>query len=124
MLDHYEDPEIHREIDAALRTTSERPFGASHCLCHGDLGNFETLLLATQANKRHDCPWLVEKVQRFPAEILASGREHGWRCGLPLGTETPGLMVGTAGIGYGLLRLAFPEQVPSVLSLAPPCAEI
>jgi lantibiotic modifying enzyme len=32
----------------------------------------------------------------------------------------PGLMVGLAGIGYGLLRLADPQRVPSVLVLAPP----
>jgi lantibiotic modifying enzyme len=29
-------------------------------------------------------------------------------------------MVGLAGIGYGLLRLACPERVPSMLVLAPP----
>jgi hypothetical protein len=29
-------------------------------------------------------------------------------------------MVGLAGIGYGLLRLADPRRVPSVLVLAPP----
>jgi lantibiotic modifying enzyme len=31
-----------------------------------------------------------------------------------------GLMTGLAGIGYGLLRLAAPEKVPSVLVLEPP----
>jgi lantibiotic modifying enzyme len=34
--------------------------------------------------------------------------------------ETPGFMVGLAGIGYQLLRLAEPENVPSALVLAPP----
>ena len=29
-------------------------------------------------------------------------------------------MAGLAGIGYGLLRLAAPERVPSVLLLEPP----
>jgi lantibiotic modifying enzyme len=29
-------------------------------------------------------------------------------------------MLGLAGIGYGLLRLADPARVPSVLALAPP----
>jgi lantibiotic modifying enzyme len=29
-------------------------------------------------------------------------------------------MTGLAGIGYGLLRLADPARVPSVLTLAPP----
>jgi lantibiotic modifying enzyme len=38
-----------------------------------------------------------------------------------MGVETPGLMLGIAGTGYQLLRLASPEQIPSVLLLAPPC---
>jgi hypothetical protein len=29
-------------------------------------------------------------------------------------------MNGIAGIGYGLLRLADPDRVPSILALAPP----
>jgi lantibiotic modifying enzyme len=32
-------------------------------------------------------------------------------------------MTGIAGIGYGLLRLAEPRRVPSVLVLAPPMLE-
>jgi lantibiotic modifying enzyme len=35
-------------------------------------------------------------------------------------TTAPGLLTGLAGIGYGLLRIALPERVPSVLSLEPP----
>ena len=38
----------------------------------------------------------------------------------PSGVETPGLMTGLAGIGYGLLRLAEPRRTPSVLALEPP----
>jgi lantibiotic modifying enzyme len=30
------------------------------------------------------------------------------------------MLMGLAGIGYGLLRLSAPEQIPSVLSLEPP----
>ena len=36
------------------------------------------------------------------------------------GVETPGLMVGLAGIGYELLRLADPAVIPSILLLEPP----
>ena len=46
--------------------------------------------------------------------------EHGWRCGVPLDVETPGMMDGLAGIGYELLRLAEPSQIPSVLILEEP----
>jgi lantibiotic modifying enzyme len=39
---------------------------------------------------------------------------------MPRGAEPPGLMIGLAGVGYGLLRLAAPERVPAVLLLAGP----
>jgi hypothetical protein len=43
-----------------------------------------------------------------------------WRCGTPLGVESPGLMTGLAGIGYQYLRLHDPKRVPSVLAVEPP----
>ena len=61
-----------------------------------------------------------ERARRTAARVAASLERHGPRCGLPLGVESPGLMTGLAGIGYGLLRLAAPEAVPSVLCLEPP----
>jgi lantibiotic modifying enzyme len=54
------------------------------------------------------------------ADIVARARHGDWRCGVPAGVETPGLMLGLAGIGYGLLRLGLPNRIPSLLSLAPP----
>ena len=38
--------------------------------------------------------------------------------------ESPGLMTGLAGIGYGLLRLAEPTRMPSVLVLEPPMLQV
>jgi lantibiotic modifying enzyme len=40
---------------------------------------------------------------------------HGWLSGAPLGAETPGLMMGLAGMGYGLLSLAQPDVFPTLL---------
>jgi lantibiotic modifying enzyme len=51
---------------------------------------------------------------------VASLEANGPVTGVPLGVETPGLMTGLSGIGYQLLRLAAPDEVPSVLLLAPP----
>jgi len=117
---HLDDPSFHSEIEAeietALTTTLREGFGQGHCLCHGDLGNLETLLLAGLAGDRR---WATE-VERLSAVILESFERVGWQCGVPEGVETPGLMIGLAGIGFGLLRLAEPERVPSVLALAAP----
>ncbi|MFY0568536.1 lanthionine synthetase LanC family protein [Archangium lansingense] len=86
-------------------------------MCHGDLGNVEPLYLAGEL--LGEPRWIRAALNRA-GRILHLGRERGWLCGLPRGTETPGLMMGLAGIGYGLLRLAAPERVPSVLTLAMP----
>jgi lantibiotic modifying enzyme len=81
------------------------------------LGNLELLL---QANLAFNNQQSQERVDRFTAIVLESIKQHGWLCGMPLGAETPGLMTGLAGIGYGLLRLAEPERVSSVLLLEAP----
>jgi lantibiotic modifying enzyme len=116
-LPHLDNPETRAEIDIALKTTLARGFGGNHSLCHGDLGNLELLLQASQT--LDDPQWRVE-ADRIAAAILSSIDQYGYRCGVPLEVETPGLMTGLAGIGYGLLRLAEPMRVPSVLTLEPP----
>lgn len=116
-LPHLDDAKIRAEIDTALKTTLAHGFGSNHSLCHGDLGNLELLL---QASLILDDPQWETQVNRLASIILESINQHGWLCGVPLGVETPGLMTGLAGIGYGLLRLAEPTRVPSVLVLEPP----
>ncbi len=115
-LPHLDNAEIRSEINTALQTTLTHGFGYNHSLCHGDLGNLELLLQASQI--LNDSQWQTQ-INRLSAIILESIEQHGWLCGVPLGVETPGLMTGLAGIGYELLRLAEPERVPSVLVLEP-----
>ncbi len=117
---HLDNSYIQSEIDAALKTTLTLGFGYNHSLCHGELGNLELLLEAGLASGG---PLPMCEVNRIAGVILASIDQHGWVCGNPLGVESPGLMTGLAGIGYGLLRLAQPATVPSVLTLAPPTLE-
>lgn len=114
-----DDPVLHREIASALRTTLLEGFGRNHSLCHGDLGNLETVLTAAQVlqDARYQ-----EEVARLSAMILQSIETHGWQTGIPMSVETPGLMTGIAGIGYELLRLAEPERIPNLLILEEPPA--
>jgi type 2 lantibiotic biosynthesis protein LanM len=116
-LPYLKDKETRAEIDAALQTTLAQGFGSNHSLCHGDLGNLELLF---QASQMVDDPQWRTPVNRMAAIILESIEREGWLCGNPFRVESPGLMTGLAGIGYGLLRLAEPARVPSVLVLAPP----
>ena len=116
-LPYLSNTEIQTEIDTALKTTLKQGFGKNHSLCHGDLGNLELLL---QASQTFDEAYWNAQVNRFSSIVLESIEQHGWLCGVPLGVETPGLMTGLAGIGYQLLRLAEPERVPSILMLELP----
>lgn len=116
-LPYLDNAEVRAEINTALKTTLNNGFGNNHSLCHGDLGNLELLCCASQIL---DEPHWKTEVDRLAAIILESIYQYGWLCGVPLKVETPGLMSGIAGIGYGLLRLAEPELVPSVLLLKPP----
>ena len=116
-LDELGDRATLDEIEAALQTTLGRGFGQNHSLCHGDLGNAELVLQAARA--LGDSRWQRE-VSRVSTSIAESLAHKGYLCGTPSSVATPGLMTGLAGIGYGLLRLAEPERVPSVLTLEPP----
>ncbi|RKG77401.1 type 2 lantipeptide synthetase LanM [Corallococcus exercitus] len=117
LLGSLDTPRVREEISTAVGTTLARGFGASHCLCHGDLGNLELVSLA--AERLSDAALALER-DRLAARVLESLEAEGWRCGVPRGMESPGLMNGLAGIGYGLLRLAEPSRVPCVLLLEPP----
>lgn len=112
-----DDPTVRGEIEIAVETTIDNGFGRNHCLCHGDLGNLE---LVTMAAARLGRPDWAERSGRIAGGVLASIRERGWLPGLPGRTEPPGIMLGLAGIGYGLLRLAAPKRIPSVLILEGP----
>ena len=88
-------------------------------MCHGAVGSLLYLLeTATTLGDRV----IAEEVATRVEVLLDHVDEHGWRCGTPLGVETPGLLAGLSGIGLGLLRLARPSRVPLVLTLAPPVA--
>ncbi|MFJ9772426.1 type 2 lanthipeptide synthetase LanM family protein [Kitasatospora sp. NPDC101157] len=100
------------ERDTALDTVLRDGFGHNSSLCHGDLGNLEAL---HRAGDR----WQTATRHRARAALDALD-DRGWTCGLPHGAHSPSLMVGLAGIGHGLLRLAAPATTPAVLILEPP----
>ncbi|MNH92252.1 Lanthionine synthetase C-like protein [compost metagenome] len=103
------------EIDTAIHATLNGGIGASHCLCHGDMGISELLLLSGIKRERADH---VRAAQLIAEQMLDEKRQHGtYRTGIPRGLKTPGLFLGYSGIGYQLLRLADHLRVPSVLSL-------
>ncbi|MGI0133533.1 MAG: type 2 lanthipeptide synthetase LanM [Candidatus Micrarchaeaceae archaeon] len=106
------------EIGTAIKGTLSYGLGDNHSLCHGDMGNLDFL---SQASSRISDHRLAETVNDRLDWVLQNMRTKGWRCAsvsqksdAGLG-ELPGLMLGLSGIGMGLLRLAEPDSVPSVL---------
>jgi len=116
-----DDPALVGDLAAALASTTRFGFGSNDSLCHGDLGNLELFVRAYELGYRGE--W-EDALAAHSARLLERLEEGHWRCGVPGGVETPGLMTGLAGIGYGLLRIAVPELVPSLLALEAPRAAI
>jgi type 2 lantibiotic biosynthesis protein LanM len=108
--------ETRAEIGASLKLTLAGGFGRNHSLCHGDLGNLDLLV---QAEAKLGETSLKVEIERLSAIILEEMEHSGTISGMINGVETPGLMAGLAGIGYGLLRLTERSRLPSVLTLSP-----
>jgi lantibiotic modifying enzyme len=85
-------------------------------LSHGELGLTEAISVASAAAQAEAMP---RSLRWRAGLVLDALRRHSDYFGTPGGVPTPGLLHGLAGIGYGLLRLAFPSQVPPVLLLEP-----
>lgn len=116
-LAELDDGTVRDEIAVAVETTLAEGFGDNHSLCHGALGNLEFLVQAAEATESAS---LRDRAGRIAGGVLRSIERDGWLYGQPEGAEPLGLMVGLAGIGYGLLRMAVPDEVPSVLTLEVP----
>ncbi len=114
------DSHLAADLDLAVRATLASDPEPNHSLCHGQLGQLELLtVLAVDGNAD-----LKSERDTRGARVLAEIERTGPRCGTPGNVATPGLMTGLAGIGHGLLRLAFPDRVPSVLLLQAPVIHI
>src|SRR6185437_1133808 len=99
----------------AVNALTDQPPLAHHGVCHGETGALEALLVMSQ---RGDY-WAARGLRRRSAALLGALATAGPRCGTPGQVTTPGYLHGLAGIGYGLLRLAEPSAVPSILLFEP-----
>ncbi len=83
----------------------------NHTLCHGDLGNWETIRLASDQGLG---PAGLDRAD-LDGYVLASVTEFGPVAGLARDAFSPGLLPGVAGMAYQLLRLHPDCPLPSVL---------
>ncbi|MER7486099.1 type 2 lanthipeptide synthetase LanM [Streptomyces sp. NPDC126497] len=110
----------HRSIGPTLdRTVSDAARSEplpDHSLASGELGRLEMLSIAAESGHGAALKSLPHRAGVFLEDLTRNGP----RCAVPAGTDSPDLMNGLSGIGYGLLRLAAAERIPSVLALRPP----
>ena len=116
------DPLCREEAVIALQTTRaaleayQKTGLGNFSLCHGLAGNAEVLLYGTQVLPADTMDWSTAAYQAGIVGNQTYGMPgHEWPCGSP-GGESPGLMIGLAGIGYFYLHLSG-VRVPSVLML-------
>ncbi|MNN57571.1 Lanthionine synthetase C-like protein [compost metagenome] len=109
---------VTNEIEQAVATTIRYGFGNSHCLCHGDLGNLELLLLA---GKNLDRPEWIEMARWYGKQAVNYYQSNGeYLTGITKCSNIQGLWLGLSGIGYQMLRLASDNEIPSILCLQEP----
>jgi len=105
----FQDSQLPQEIHKALQITEQQGFKDYQDLCHGNLGNLELFLSAHS-----------DRYEKLATAVVQFIKINGARTRLASSPEAaPGLMTGSAGIAYQLLRIARPETVPSILTLAP-----
>lgn len=114
LMQQWPEQQLHEEVAIALQTTARTGFSDEWSLCHGSLGNLELFFTASQYLND---PTLTLHYHRLATAVLDQLENHPIHFG-PLPQEAlPGLMCGCAGIIYQLLRIAYPDKVPSVLLL-------
>lgn len=104
-----------QDIESALSKMITTPFQSVDFPCCGNLGMAEVLLVAS---KKLDRPNLLLAAQRRVEMTLEQARTSGkyqLNPGLPANELSLGFFQGIAGIGYGLLRFAYPDQLRSIL---------
>jgi type 2 lantibiotic biosynthesis protein LanM len=109
-------PAIRRDIGAAVSAVVRGGLGEKDGLCCGNLGRVDLLLAAAALGDGGD---LDGEAVRCAAQVVERARRSGgYRfSGVP-GRDffDPSFFQGLSGVGYQLLRVAHPAELPSVLT--------
>ena len=109
-------PRIRDAIHATRDHLATFPGRADASPCHGRAGLTELLVAA---GCTLDEPHWLDIARESWASLARRRAIADWPCGVASGRNTPALMLGYAGIGYGLLRAAAPELTRSILLVDP-----
>lgn len=97
----------------------EKGMSRSLCLCHGILGNVEAALAISKYLNNEETKSFLQKF--IYQKMLTFNKPSTLQTGFTNGKyNITGLMLGTSGIGYGLMKTFWEDQIPSILTLEPP----
>jgi len=99
---------------AALRA-EPGSYAANLSLCHGTGSVIELHLVAAEVTGDGEHVAMARRLAELRLGRLDAGLAADVPCGVPNGGETPGLLLGLAGVAATLLRLAHPSAAPSPL---------
>jgi lantibiotic modifying enzyme len=109
--------QVDATIDAIAR---DEPAQVDHVCC-GALGRVEALLTAGRAMSRPD---LMSAASALAGAVAGRAAARGYfrlsGPGVEYRVYDPGFFRGLSGIGYGLLRLAAPDLLPSIAGFEAP----
>lgn len=105
--------EIMQEVEIALETTIKAPFSEIDQLCCGNLGRSEFFLFAASEMQQ---PQLYTQAISLTTQVLMRADTlNSFGFGIKKSYYNPCFFQGMAGIGYHFLRLATPNELPSLL---------
>lgn len=107
-----------RNSFASVIRSIDDEVGMNFSLCHGRGGNAETLLEGARILGE---PELLEPARVAALTGIERYEDAGepWSCGTMGGVQDPGLLLGEAGIGMFILRLARPDVPSPIMLIAP-----
>lgn len=114
------DAPIRNDLEIALATTTAdiknfgRPGERDWCLCHGQAGNADLLLLASDTLSDDKYRAVAESLGDWGIDQIQNSHLP-WPSGIGGTGECPDLMTGVSGVGYFYLRLYDSVVTPSVL---------
>lgn len=94
------------------------PYDPGLCLCHGAGSLLELHVVAAEVTGDGEHLAMARRLAELAVAGLAPALGAEVPCGVPGGGETPGLMLGLAGVAASLLRVADPSALPSPLLVA------
>lgn len=84
------------------------------------MGNLDLFILASKVFPEQS---FYKKALQIASDTVELAKNDQWYCGIPQKSMVPTFMIGLSGIGYQLLRIIDPINIPSVLTLEFPREE-